>query len=148
MAATQIIDILKRGEEFHKQLAIHYAKMRDAATKEDIRECLDFLSAHEARIGHTLHDYNHDVPSVVRDSWVKPAPVLEAEKLLHELDARGEITLADLGRIAGHLDEAVAQIFRHLAERSMSAEVREALEALTHLEDEERKRLLFGLTAT
>jgi hypothetical protein len=146
MAAKQVIEILKRGEEFHKQLAAQYERLSAAAAAEDIKEGLAYLSHHEAHMGAALHDYNTDAPAAVRESWVKPAPILEAEKLLSELKNEDAVSMADLAQLASHLDDAVAQIFRQLAERSVSAEVREALEALTLLEDSERKKVLRGLT--
>lgn len=146
MAAKQVIEILEHGAFFHTQLSHEYKRLGSAATTEELRAALTFLSQHEEHVASAIREYIADAAPLVRDSWVRWEPPLDVDHLLEELKQRKVLHLEDLAEVAARMDDSVEQIFRHVGERSLSNEVREAFEALTSLEEEERRRVLHGLS--
>lgn len=145
MPATQVLDILKRGEEYHRLLSAHYQRLAEIVQREDVRQGLAFLAAHERELGDRLHAYERDAPGNVADTWVSPAPISDLPKLLEEAGMNPDLTVEEMARLAAAFDESIMQLFRQLAESAAPERLREALMAVLCLEEERKRRMMDGL---
>lgn len=145
MPAKQVLDILKRSEEYHRLLSAHYQRLSEIVQREEVKRGLEYLSTHERETGERIRAYEADAPANVSATWVSGDPLSDLPKLLEEAGMNPDLTVEEMARMAAVFDESIMQLFRQLAETSAPERLREALEAVLNLEEERKRRMLDGM---
>lgn len=145
MAAVQMIDLLKRGEQFHKDLADYYENLESHMRREEVRRVLEYMSWHERCLEHCFHDYEKSAPQGVAHAWFKGVPDINLARLLDEARIAPDASVDDVLQLALRVDDALIEIYKFLRERTMSEELKEVLDQLMTMEREEEKRMAWSL---
>ncbi|MCC6145184.1 MAG: hypothetical protein IT368_15360, partial [Candidatus Hydrogenedentes bacterium] len=74
MGSTRIIDIIRRAEQFHRDLARYYQRLGDHARSAEVKQALDFMSQHERSMQKIIQEYEKETPENVAETWVKSVP--------------------------------------------------------------------------
>lgn len=147
MASMQMLDLLKKGEQFHQALATYYRRMSKHVEREEVRELLDYLSAHEDQLGHCLENYERAAPRAVANHWFKWVPDTDLAKRMVECELPTNATPEDIVRIARHFDDCQIQLFQELIETCVPGQTRDALGNLLEMEQQQEKLLVRNLQA-
>ncbi|MBI2422026.1 MAG: hypothetical protein HYV27_04280 [Candidatus Hydrogenedentes bacterium] len=141
MASCQMIDMLKRGEQFHHLLADYYENMENHVGREDVKMVLDYMRRHEEFLAQCFRDYEEQAPRGITQAWFKVRPDDHLLELLESVEIRPDVSVDEVVRQAMRFDEALIGLYRQLSEVAVSEQLREALEKILLLELQEEKKL-------
>lgn len=145
MAAIQMVDLLKRCQQFHHRLAEHYEEMEHAVHREDVRMMLDFMARHERHIEHCLAIYEKTADPGVAEAWLRVAPDDALKHLLDDEPVNPDMRVEDVIEMAMVFDHGLIRMYRQLASSTHNSKLREVLESLLDLEEREDRRLAWDL---
>ena len=147
MAALQMMDLLKRGEDFHQRLAGYYQGLSRKAGREKTRELLDYLSQHEMHLGHCLEDYERQAPRTVTGHWFQWVPDMDTARRMEEATLSEDASAAEVIELARRLDGCQIQFYQELVETCPPGELREVLGGLLEMERQQERLLVRNLEA-
>ena len=145
MAAIQMIDLLKKGEAFHQNLAAYYEQVSHDVDREDVRIILDYMSRHEEYLGHCFEDYEKHAPKAVAEHWFKWVPDTNFAKIMEQASIPHDATVEDVIRLARHFDDCLIQLYQQLVEMSPPGLLRDALGKLLEMEQQQEKLMVRNL---
>lgn len=145
MAAIQMVDLLRRCQQFHHRLAQHYEELEHTVNREDVRMMLDFMARHERHIEHCLMLYEKTAEPGVAKAWLKVVPDDRLRQLLAECEDDPDMHVEDVIQMAMQFDNALIRMYRQLASSTHNTSLREALESLLDMEEREDRRLAWDL---
>jgi hypothetical protein len=146
MAPLRLIDVLKKAEVFHRDLSYYYHARIAETQDEDIRALLDYLSRHEAYLQHCLEEYERGASRSVLEAWFKVAPDLRAVPRIEQFRFGNDMIREDVVQLGLDLDRFLIAIYRELAGRAVSTQLREALTSLIDLEQREAIKVMRGVS--
>ncbi len=140
MAFNQTKEILDHARDFHRRLSRFYTELKDLAPEEQTRYLLDTLIAHENVLEARLKEYEEEVSSSVLDTFFKymvdgTDSYFAAFEVPEQVDAKFVI------EAARHFDACLSGYYREMAQKAISAKVREILFNLMDLEMREQMSL-------
>lgn len=145
MSSDTAVDIVCRGEEYHRTLGAFYRGLRQRATNERTKMALEFLEQHESGLESALRAYGKDIPAPQSDRWFKYSPNEALEKEIKAADVQPDIPVEKLLDLAQQLGEGLVRYYRQFAETAVPEDLQEAMEHLLQLEQEGQKRVSSAL---
>lgn len=145
MSYIKVIDLLKKGENFHRDLAAYYENLEHDALKPEVKAMLAHMRLHEEALANTIHIYESEAPKGVLDTWFQYEPEANLAKMVSEIEVEADMSPDDVVEMALSFDNAMVILYQQLREMSPPTEVREAIDRVLELETEERKRLFRAL---
>jgi len=145
MPAQKMLDLLKRGEQFHQNLAAYYQRLGKEVRRTDVKHVLEYMQRHEEYLEHCFHEYQLDAPKSVRDAWFRAAPTLDLDKMMRDATIDPEMRVDDVIAMALHFDDCLIQLYRQFAEIAVSENLRDALNTLLEMEREEERKAIWAL---
>jgi len=145
MSYVKLIDLLKKGEDFHRNLAAYYEQLEQEATRSDVKYMLEHMRLHEEVLANAIHAYESEAPAGIIDNWYQYEPDTNLAKMIAEVEVGPDMTPDDAIEMAVRFDSAMVMLYKQLREMSPPTEVREALDKILEMEEEQRKRLVRGL---
>jgi len=145
MSYIKVIDLLKKGEKFHRDLAAYYESLEHEASKPEVKAMLEHMRLHEEALANTIHVYEAEAPTGVLETWFQYEPEANLAKLIAEVEVSPDMDHDDVVELALNFDNAMVILYQQLREMSPPTEVREAIDRVLELETEERKRLFRAL---
>ena len=145
MGSMRMMDLLKKGEAFHEQLAAYYERLSHEVDREEVRIILEYVSRHETYLGHCFEDYEKHAPKAVAEHWFKWIPdtrfsaLMEAEAIPHDAE------VDDVIRMARRFDDCLIQLYQELVEMSPPGQLRDALGKLLEMEQQQEKLMVRNL---
>jgi len=137
-------EVIERAREFHREVSERYAELADEAGRERVRMLLEYLSRHEQSLERTLADYEERAPGEVLDTWLQYVPEAETLERLEPLSRPTLGPDTDVGEIVNlglEVADALIALYRDVARKAPSDEVREAFGNLVEMEQEEKRKL-------
>lgn len=141
MAGCQMIDLLRRGQKFHEELAAYCRRLRHHTRNKELREALSVVRRHETWLAHCMETYARDAPAGVTHAWFKVTPDNDAGAVLKRASIRQDMEPDEAIALALACDECLARLFERLASMTSSSELRDALTGLLDMERSEEKKL-------
>lgn len=141
MAFDQTKDVLGHARKFHRKLSEFYEDLKNSADKERTRALLDYLSRHETFLDESLARFEEEVSSNVLDSYFKYGSGKTRIAVISEFEIKPEMNVEDVVAAAMHFDACLVRFYREMAQRSLSAKVREVFENLLIMEEHEQIEL-------
>ena len=135
-------DVLDRAYAFHKELSEHYARLSDKTDKQRLKLTLDYLSRHEQNMASCLEKYEEKALEKVLNTWFKYTPDLCCEVPLSEVTVDSSMTVDDLIRQAIKFDNLLVNLYKKMAEYSVSVDVKELFSELMKLEQNEEHQMV------
>lgn len=145
MGSQRIIDIIKRAEQFHNDLAHYYAELGEHEQSEEVRHALDFMSRHELQLQRCIQEYEKEAPKAIAETWVQSMPDLRNLDMVNKAELHADMSIEEVIAMVMSFDQVMIDIYKHLCDRAISQDLREALEKLLTLEEESERRALRGL---
>lgn len=134
-------DILNHARKFHSRLQAWYEGLSGQAEKHRVKLLLAYLSRHEERLSEHLARYETHAAQEVLDTWFQYVPEEDTMQRFRAIELTPDMTVNQVVTAALKLDQYLVDLFREGARRTMSSEVREILNSLLELEEEEQLRL-------
>lgn len=141
MPAETVRDVLDRARAFHRELGEFYHQLEDASEKARVKLVLEYLRHHETFMEECLTKFEDGASANVL-TWYKNTPDAATHKCFENLEVRPDMTAEDVMRVALRLDECLIRLYRGMAERAPSAEVRELFDDLLKLELREERNMV------
>ena len=141
MAFDQTKDVLDHARKFHRKLSEFYEDLKDSAGKERTRALLDYLSRHERFLDESLARFEEEVSDNVLDTYFKYGSEKTRIAEIAEFEIKPEMEVGDVVAAAMHFDACLIKFYREMAQRSLSAKVREVFENLLVMEQHEQIEL-------
>ena len=135
-------DLLDQVRDFHKQLSDFYAQKADIANDERVTMLLDYMSRHEMNLEKCLAEYEVDAPGRVLDTWFRFTPDIAECKCFDRIELTPDMTIDDIIETAMWFDDCLIEVYKTMAERSVSQNVRELFDNLVQLEQNEKRSAL------
>jgi len=145
MSYIKLIDLLKKGEKFHRDLAAYYEDLEHEASNPQVKCMLEHMRLHEEILANSIHAYEMEAPSGTIDMWFQYEPETNLAKMIAEADVSPDMGPDEVIEMAVKFDNAMVMLYRQLREMSPPTQVREAFDKLLEMEEEQRKRLVRGL---
>lgn len=145
MSYIKVIDLLKKGEKFHRDLAAYYENLEHEALKPEVKAMLEHMRLHEEALANTIRMYEAEAPKGVLETWFQYEPEANLAKMVSEVTVSPDMSRDDVVEMALNFDNAMVILYKQLREMSPPTEVREAIDRVLELETEERKRLFRAL---
>lgn len=145
MSYVKMIDLLRRGEKFHNDLAAYYESLKESARREDVKMMLEYIKRHETFLAQTLKAYEAEAPSKVLDTWFQYEPEASLMDAINSVAIDPDMTPDDVIELAVKLDECLISLYKQMKEFSPPAEVLEAVDKLLEIEEEQRNKMVHGL---
>lgn len=130
-------DILENARAFHAQLSDFYAQMGRAAGREKIKMLLTYMSRHESNLAECLGRYEKDAARRVLDTWFRFASSPPTCKCFEDLRISPDASVEDVVRMALNIDQCLIDLYKEMAERAVSQEVRDLFQSLLNMEEKE-----------
>ena len=141
MSTLQTRELLELARRYHQGLSEIYAEEEEHEHSEKVQILLDYLSRHERHLERILSKVAVEVREEVLSRWFQCTP---GDSPLHELEHvefTPELTAEELAGRALRLDGKILVWYRHMADRSVAAHVREVFEELLEMEKSEHIQL-------
>ena len=142
MASETVGDILERVRRFHRELGEFYQKVENLAERERAKLVLEFLQRHEIYLDESLAAYEKDASKGVLDTWFKSTPKMEIGECFDDAEIRPDMSVEDVLRIAMRFDNCVIELYKSLAEQSVSEDVRNLFSTLLEMEKKEEHQVV------
>jgi len=137
----QMVDILRRGQRFHEELAAYCRQTRRHTHSDELRRALSVVGRHEAWLAHCIEAYTTDVPSKVAKAWFRGTPDDDTTVMLRHMRITEETEPDEAIAMTLEYDECLARLFSRLLDVAATPELRDALQGLLDLERSEEMKL-------
>jgi rubrerythrin len=141
MAFDQTKDVLGDARKFHQKLSVFYEELKDSASKERVRNLLNYMSRHEKYLDDCLAEYEEQVSDNVLDTYFKYESESTVLTDLVDLEIKPDMDVNDVVAVAMHFDDCLIAFYREMAQRCLSEKVREVFENLLEMEQHEQIEL-------
>ena len=141
MGFDQTKDVLEHAREFHQKLSVFYEDLKESAGKERTRALLDYMSRHERYLDECLEQYEEQVSDNVLDTYFKYGSEAAKISAVADFEVKPEMEFEDVIAAAMHFDACLIEFYREMAQRSLSAKVKEVFENLLVMEEHEQIEL-------
>jgi len=138
MAFNQTREVLNHARQFHQRLSAFYAELKDETGKERVRTLLDYMSRHEQCLAESLTAYEEEVKDGVLDTFFKYESEASPLSKILEFKIKPDMDVDDVIAAARHFDACLVAFYKEMAQRALSARVREVFENLLLLERQEQ----------
>lgn len=145
MSSDKTVEIVHRGEEFHRQLGKFYRTLYQQATDPRVKMALQYLIQHEAEMEDNTRAFAKDVPSPHADRWFKYSPNEELQKLLETHPMTPDMSLDHLSECAHRYSECITRYYRQFADTAVPEPLVEAFRKLLEMEEEGQKKMTVAL---
>ena len=137
-------DVIQFSRELHEELAERYEDVRDHSTRERARLLLDYLARHERHLQQSLQRYQRDAADRLLDAWFSYMPEHRLEDIVAEVEMFADMEVDQILAEALKLDDHLIALYREMAQRAPSVQVREVCQNLLQLEASEQIRAARG----
>lgn len=137
MSFNQTWEVLDHAREFHRRMILFYEDLLDVATDTETCELLEGLIVHEQTLETRLRLYEESLSDNMLDTFFKYM-VDGTEKHFSEYDVPEDIDSAYVITATRYFDECLSRFYQEMAKKAMSEKLREILENLQELEQQEQ----------
>jgi len=130
-------DVLERARTFHRKLAEYYEQLGAVQGKDKVRMLLDYMGRHERRLEEAIANYEEDASRGVLNTWFKYTPEQATYRCFEDIEVKPDMTVEEVIKTALRMDNCLVELYRGMAERSVSEEVRQLFDDLLRLEQSE-----------
>lgn len=142
MRFEQTSDVLDHVGLFHRRVSDLYRQLTEHASSERVRMLLDYMARHEAQLAKSVADYKAESPPQVLASWFKYTHDEDIFEPLQGVDPEADLPFDDVLDLAVELDAQLLELYREMAERAQSPEVKDLFNNLLLREMEEKQKLM------
>jgi len=142
MANETVGEILDRARRFHRELGEFYQQVEDLTEKERVKLVLEYLQRHEIYLDESLAEYEKDASKSVLGTWFKSTPELELGNCFEDAEIKPDMSVADVLQLAIRFDNRVIELYKTLAKRSVSKDVRHLFKTLLEMEKKEEHQIV------
>ncbi len=139
------VEIVHRGEEFHRQLGKYYRSFSHQATNPRVKMALEFLMEHEAELEDNTRSFAHEVTHPHSDRWFKYSPNEELQKLMSSHPLTPDMPLEHLSECAHQYSTCITRYYKQFAETAVPEPLVEAFRNLLAMEEEAQKKMTSAL---
>jgi hypothetical protein len=141
MSAITLIELLREGERFHRDLAAYYARAEHLAQHDDLRHALERMREHEIVLARTLQALEGEMTPGVVNTWHETPPHAEVAEAIRKAQITPDMSPEEAVEVAQRLDESLIQLYAHLHALSPPYEARQAIARILEVEKAAKKRL-------
>ena len=145
MPATQLLNFLKSGKEFHHNLAAYYTALGDCVRREEVKQIVEYMKRHEEYLEQCFELYELDAPAALRQTWFRQVPNLDKVEQPDPKDLNTEMSVDEVLDMALRYDAALIQVYREMASMATSDSAREILEHIVAMEEAEERRFAWDM---
>lgn len=142
MRFEQTRDVLAHIEAFHHQAGLLYRDLHNQAGGVRVRMLLDYLARHEQNMARSVADFRSESSKVVLDSWFKYTHDEDIFKPLRAVDLNREASFDEALELVMSLDAKLLELYREMAERARTPEVKDVFNNLLLREMQEKQKLM------
>lgn len=135
MPAKRVREILDEIRGIHGRLADGYESMSQHTGDERLKLLLEYMTRKERDIDESLAAYEEDAAPSVLDTWFQFTNEKELEELVEKASLNDETAPAEVVFESLHIDKALTDFYRQLAEETESVDVKELFASLVALEE-------------
>jgi len=140
MSFNQTRDLLDVARQFHLNLAGLYERMLERAASEEARGLIGTLIDHEKILEQRLEEYEDEVSTNILDTFFKYV-VDQHRKCFQEYVLPDSMNSMDVIEATRHFDRCLSDFYKEMAQKSLSAHVRDVLLNLMQMELREQMSL-------
>jgi len=138
MSFKTVRDVLQLSRDIHSNASNLFEQLRDQTQRERVDMMLKLLSRHESQLVEALERVEEKTSQRVLDEWHQTevssvAQVLEGCKHCHP-----DITIEELVEMALKVDDALINLYSHMANDASTSESRALFNNLISLEETEK----------
>jgi len=142
MAYITMLDLLRRAQAFHQNLARYYDALSHEAQREDVKFVLEYMSRHEQVLEECIRQYERDAPKGVLRRWFQYSPETGLAEMMRNADLSPDMDVGQVIRTAMEFDDALIKIYRQLRDIAVPSELQDALTNLIEMEETEKRRMV------
>lgn len=135
-------DLLSQLRLFHKNLSNFYDQLSNEVERPRVQLLLEYVSGHTKRLEESLAKYQLDAPEEVLDTWFQYLPELESLDGDLNMTIRPDMSVDMAVQVVVSFMEKLANIYRHLAERSLNAQVSDLFNQLLEYEEKDKRQFV------
>lgn len=139
MRFEQIKDVVDHAKQFHHMIANYYRKLRKKTDQTRFKLLLEYLEHHERAIAKALKGYEVEGSEKILRVWLPYSTFDEKLEELKTLLAQPSAAIEDVVRLVIEADDALIDLYRGMAARVTSPDVKRVFEDLILLEDNEKR---------
>jgi rubrerythrin len=140
MSFNQTRDILDHAREFHRRLIRFYSDLKHLTEDELTLKLVEDLVDHERQLEARLSDYEESVSDNTLDTFFKYMTATTDQSFAN-YPVPDEIDIDYVIQTTRFFDEKLERFYESMAKKAISVQVREMLENLQHLEQQEQLAL-------
>lgn len=138
----QVKDVLNYGRQLHGRLHDVYEQLQQQADQTRVKMVLEYLSRHERNREHAMQRFEDAARKNVLNVWMQYAPSSNIEQLLKKYDARSDMTVDDVIKLAMRFDDALIALYQETARESDDQHVQDVFQNLAEMENREKQRFI------
>lgn len=138
----QVKDVLDYGIGVHARLHDVYEKLQRQSEQTRVKMVLDYLSRHEQNREEAMQRFEDGARKNILNMWLQYAPSSKIEQLLTQYDARSDMSVDDVIKLAMSFDDALIALYRETARESDDPRVRDVFQNLAEMENREKQRFI------
>lgn len=142
MAFETVRDVLDFLKAFHRDLAAVLDAAGARVSDERKRILLNFVGRHQKNMEACLADYEDEVGGDVAGTWIKYVPQIPGCRCFEKIEWSGEMPLETLVARVREVDGCLLKLYRELADKAPTPEIKELFEGLLEKEQSESARTL------
>lgn len=135
MPSRQVRNVLDWIRKFHQGLADQLQSFAESAEDGRVRVLFEDMRRREAKIEHSVHDYQRNAPGAVLDTWLQFGSEDELPKQLHADHLDSSATPADIVARVLEIDDVLVELYRELEGSTSVPELDELFASLIALEE-------------
>ena len=142
MAFETVRDVVEFLKKFHRDLASALDAAGAKWSDEKKRILLNFVGRHQKNMEASLADYEEEVGSALLGTWIKYVPSVPDCRCFEKIEWNQDMSVEALASRVREVDTCLLKLYRQLAEKAPTPEIRELFEGLLQKEETESVRTL------
>ena len=140
MPSETIRSLLEHIKGYHHKLSSLYSQTAESTEQQKVKMLLHYLKRHEIRFEEVISDCEEEIAANVLDTWFCFTPDKLPELKGTEINAH--MSLDAIIEAALRFDDILITFCRHVAEKSVTPEVRDLFNSLVQMEEQEERRAI------
>lgn len=141
----QAIDFIMFVRNLHYDFKNYFEKVLDNQNQEKIKMILGYLAEHENKMVQTLNEYEKGLGKGIEETWYQFIELPEKPDCLKRLTFKSDISIDDVLELISKVDNCLINLYKKLAEISVTDETRKIFENLADLEKNELRRVIHNI---
>ena len=135
-------DVLDHVRAFHDDLGKRYEQLSSESQQERIKMLLNYLGRHERHLEECLADYEETASRGILETWFKFVPQEARLLKLDDMKLTPDMSVDDIVDVALRMDNCVVELYRELADISVSQQVKDVFTNLLTMEEEQKHKMI------